>query len=106
MECEKWASPSYPFLCQQFAGLLQVLRRLVPDVRMVAEHQQALLIGKHHCNHKEQQRLRQSFSTGGSRRWSRLIESWLCGRTTPSNDEGKLHFGLNPADPLLVTPCW
>lgn len=58
-EFEKWASPSYPFLCQQLAGLLQVLRRLVPDVGMVAEHQQALLVGKHHCNHREQQSLDQ-----------------------------------------------
>lgn len=58
-------SPSYPFLCQQFAGLLQVLRCLVPDVGMVAEHQQALLVGKHHCKHRGQGRLNQRFSTGG-----------------------------------------
>lgn len=49
MECVT-ALMAHPFLCQQFAGLLQVLRRLVPNVRMVAKHQQALLVGKHHCN--------------------------------------------------------
>lgn len=41
---------SYPFLCEQFAGLLQVLCCLIPYVGMMAQHQQALLIGKHHCN--------------------------------------------------------
>lgn len=40
---------AYPFLSQQLAGLLKVLSCFIPDVWVMAQHQETLLIGKHHC---------------------------------------------------------
>lgn len=48
------AGNTYPLLSQQLAGLLQVLCCLIPNVGMVAQHQQALLVRKHNCGWEKQ----------------------------------------------------
>lgn len=40
---------THSFLCQQLAGLLQVLGSFVPHIGVMTQDQQALLIGKHNC---------------------------------------------------------
>lgn len=40
---------THPFLCQQLAGLFQVLGGFVPHIGVMTQDQQALLIGKHNC---------------------------------------------------------
>lgn len=46
---ERQWEAAYPFLSQQLAGLLQVLSCFIPDVWVMAQHQETLFIGKHHC---------------------------------------------------------
>jgi len=41
---------TYSFLREQLAGLLNICSSFNPDVRVVTEAEQTLLIGKHHCN--------------------------------------------------------
>lgn len=73
---------AYPFLSQQLAGLLQVLSCFIPDVWVMAQHQETLLIGKHHCG----QNMQETFLGNGT-----TIVQPKCGTQNPSNKSDNIN---------------